>query len=122
VQGGKSVPGAFWPSPVQHTSCLKQAQAPAAGCEPADGQEMQLDDAAALRRGSNDSSGEQLAGIPQLAALSDFTQRRSAAQRSMQSLDDLSWARRSGQVGSMFQPLCHRPCNTFDPDLTSLSL
>jgi chemotaxis protein histidine kinase CheA len=103
LQGGKSGPGAsFWPSPLQHTSCLKQAQVPADGCEAADEQQIQLDDAAALRRGSNDSSGEQVAGIPQLAALSDFAQRRSAAQRSMQSLDDLSWARRSGQDGCSF--------------------
>lgn len=110
VQGGKSEPGAYWPSPLQQTSCSKQPQVPADGFEAADAQQAQLDDAAALRRGSNDSSGEQVAGIPQLAALSDFAQGRSAAQRSMQSLDDLSWARRSGQVGSMFQPLCHCPC------------
>ena len=83
---------------------------PADGREAADGQQAQLDDTAGLRRGSNDSSGEQVAGIPQLAALA---QRRSAAgQRSMQSLDDLSWARRSGQVRLKVQPTYHRPAAT----------
>lgn len=83
----------------QYGSHLRHAGAKG-GAAAADGQKAGADGQPALRRGSDDSSRELVTSVPQLGTFAAaLAGTRQASQRSMHSLDDLSWARRpSGQV------------------------